>query len=76
MADWLPLSDATPKDRILLGCWIDDRGDEVPVLIVYDASNIDSNLGFIGIDGSCFGAGGIVAYQEFTMPNGAIPTDV
>ncbi|MGL5166670.1 MAG: hypothetical protein ACRC9K_12360 [Afipia sp.] len=70
---WKPLSEKTPKDRVLLGCWIDARGDEVPVLIRYEASNQDSNLGFIGVAGQRYGAGGITGWLDFTMPSGAIP---
>lgn len=80
MAKWKKLTATAPKDRILLGCWIDSRGDEIPVLIRFDPSNLDSNHGFIGTAGQRYagpeyGAGGIVAYQDIRMPNGFPPND-
>jgi hypothetical protein len=57
----------------LLGCWRDARGDDVPVLIQFDDSNLDSNFGFIGMDGERYGAGGITHYAELVMPDGTVP---
>jgi hypothetical protein len=71
--DWKPVNPMTPTDRVLLGCWLDGRGDHTPVLIRFEPSNLDSNHGFIGLHGQRYGAGGIIAYAEFVMPGGAVP---
>lgn len=71
--NWIPLTPDAPKDRVLLGCWRDARGDDVPVLIAFDDSNPRSNHGFIGVNGDCFGAGGITHFAEIEMPDGTVP---
>lgn len=71
---WKVLTPDAPRDRILLGCWRDARGDDTPVLIHFDASNTSSNHGYIGIHGEVYGAGGLTHFAEIEMPDGTVPT--
>lgn len=69
LEDWHHFSDATPRDRVLLGCWESVQGTLYPVLVQFDESNKDSNGGFISLNGWRMREGSLIGWYDFLLPN-------